>query len=106
MKKLLLIVAGVLVVLVAVVLILPFVVPVEAYKGQIEAQVERATGRNFEIRGPVELSILPSLAVQADDVHLANLPGTADADMASLKELQVQLELWPLLTGTVEVARF
>jgi AsmA protein len=106
MKKLLLIVAGILVVLVAVVLILPFVVPVEAYKGQIEAQVERATGRNFEIRGPVELSILPSLAVQAEDVHLANLPGAADADMASLKELQVQLELWPLLTGTVEVARF
>ena len=106
MKKLLLIVAGVLVVLVAVVLILPFVVPVEAYKGQIEAQVERATGRNFEIRGPVELSILPSLAVQAHDVHLANVPGAAEADIASLKELQVQLELWPLLTGTVEVARF
>jgi AsmA protein len=106
MKMLLLIVGGVLIVLVAIVLILPFVVPVEAYKGQIEAQVERATGRNFEIRGPVELSILPSLAVQADDVHLANVPGAAEADMASLKELQVQLELWPLLTGTVEVARF
>src|SRR5918997_967415 len=81
MKKLLLIVAGVLVVLVAVVLILPFVVP-------------------------VGLLFLPRLAVQAEDVHLANLPGAADADMASLKELQVQLELWPLLTGTVEVARF
>jgi AsmA protein len=106
MKKLLLIVAGVLIVLVAIVLILPFVVPVEAYKGQIEAQVERATGRNFEIRGPVELSILPSLAVEADDVHLANVSGAAEADMASLKGLQVQLELWPLLTGTVEVARF
>jgi AsmA protein len=106
MKKLLLIVLGLVVVVIGVALALPFVLPTETYKQQLIAQVERATGRTLTIAGPLEFSLLPKLALEAEQVRFANLPGAAEADMASLDELQVELKLWPLLRGAVEVDRF
>jgi AsmA protein len=106
MKKLLLIVLGLVVVVIGVALALPFVLPTETYKQQLIAQVERATGRTLTIAGPLEFSLLPKLALEAEQVRFANLPGAAQADMASLDELQVELKLWPLLRGAVEVDRF
>jgi AsmA protein len=106
MKKLFLIVLGLVVVVIGAALVIPFVVPTETYKQQITAQVERMTGRQLTIAGPLEFSILPSLSLTADNLQFANLPGAAEADMASLKELQVKLKLWPLLHGAVEVDRF
>ena len=106
MKKLFLIVLGLVVVVIGAALVIPFVVPTETYKQQITAQVERMTGRQLTIAGPLEFSILPSLSLTADNLQFANLPGAADPDMASLKELQVKLKLWPLLHGAVEVDRF
>jgi AsmA protein len=106
MKKFLLIALGLIVVLIGAAIAIPFVVPTETYKQQIEAQIERATGRELTIAGPLEFSILPQLALAAEDVRFANPPGAAEADMASLQELQVQLKLWPLLRGAVEVDRF
>ncbi|HSA80002.1 MAG TPA: AsmA family protein, partial [Geminicoccaceae bacterium] len=106
MKKLVLIVLGLVVVVIGAVVVIPFVVPTETYKRQLETQVERATGRTLTIAGPVEFSILPQLGLAAENVRFANPPGAAEADMASLKELQVELKLWPLLRGAVEVDRF
>jgi AsmA protein len=106
MKKFLLIALGLIVVLIGAAIAIPFVVPTETYKQQLEAQIERATGRALTIAGPLEFSILPQLALAAEDVRFANPPGAAEADMASLQELQVQLKLWPLLRGAVEVDRF
>ena len=106
MKKFVLIVLGLVVVVIGAALALPFVLPTETYKQQLIAQVERATGRTLIIAGPLEFSILPQLALEAEQVRFANLPGAAEADMASLDELQVELKLWPLLRGAVEVDRF
>ena len=106
MKKFLLIVLGLVVVVIGAAVALPFVLPTETYKQQLIAQVERATGRTLIIAGPLEFSILPQLALEAEQVRFANLPGAAEADMASLDELQVELKLWPLLRGAVEVDRF
>jgi AsmA protein len=106
MKKFVLIALGLIVVLIGAAIAIPFVVPTETYRQQLEAQVERATGRALTIDGPLEFSILPQLALAAEDVRFANPPGAAEADMASLEELQVQLKLWPLLRGAVEVDRF
>jgi AsmA protein len=106
MKKFVLIVLGVVVVVIGAALVLPFVVPTETYKQQVVAQVERATGRALTINGPVEFSLLPAVALHAEDVRLANAPGAAEPDMAKLKALEVELKVWPLLRGAVEVARF
>ena len=106
MKKFVLIVLGVVVVVIGAALVLPFVLPTETYKQQVVAQVERATGRELTIDGPVEFSLLPAVALHAEDVRFANMPGAAEPDMAKLKALEVELKVWPLLRGEVEVARF
>ncbi len=106
MKKFLLIVLGLVVVLIGVALALPFVIPTETYKQQLTAEVERATGRQLSIQGPLKISLLPSVGLEAENVRFANAPGAAEPDMAKLKALEVELKVWPLLHGAVEVARF
>jgi AsmA protein len=106
MKKILLILLALVVVLIAAVVAVPFLLPMETYKQQIEAQVERATGRALKIDGPVDISLLPRLAMTAGDVRFANVAGSQRPDMVRLKGLQAELKIWPLLRGSVEVDRF
>ena len=106
MKKFLLILLALVVVLIAAVVAVPFLLPMDTYKQQIEAQVERATGRALEIDGPLDISLLPRLAVTAEDVRFANVAGSPRPDMVRLKGLQAELKIWPLLRGSVEVDRF
>ena len=106
MKKFFLVLLALLVVLIVAALAVPFLVPTEAYKQQIEAQVERATGRALAIDGPLDISVLPTVAVNAEDVRFANVEGSARPEMVRLKGLQAELKVWPLLRGSVEVDRF
>ena len=106
MKKFLLILLALVVVLIAAVVAVPFLLPMETYKQQIEAQVERATGRALKIDGPLHISLLPRLGVTAGDVRFANVAGSQRPDMVRLKGLQAELKIWPLLRGSVEVDRF
>ena len=106
MKKFLLVLFGVIVVVIAAAAIVPFLLPTDTYKRQIEAQVERTTGRKLVIEGPLDFSVLPSAAVTVADVRFANVEGGAEPDMVRLKGLEAELKVWPLLRGSVEVARF
>jgi AsmA protein len=106
MKKFLIILLILVVVLIGGLALAPFLIPVDTLKGQLQAQVERATGRALQIDGPVDLQILPTLAVEAENVRFANAEGAASPDMATLKALQAELRLWPLISGRVEVGRF
>ena len=106
MKKFLLILLALVVVLIAAAVAVPFLLPMDTYKRQIEAQVERATGRALAIEGPLDISLLPTVAVTAENVRFANVAGSARPDMARLKGLQAELKIWPLLRGSIEVDRF
>jgi AsmA protein len=106
MKKVLIILLVLVVVVIGGLVAAPFLIPVDTLKQQLQAQVERATGRALRIDGPVDLQLLPTLAVEAQDVRFANAEGAANPDMVTLKELQAELRIWPLLSGSVEVDRF
>jgi AsmA protein len=106
MKKFLLVLLAVVVVLIGAAIAVPFLLPMDTYKQQIEAQVERATGRALAIEGPLDISLLPTVAVSAEGVRFANVPGSANPDMVRLKDFQAELKIWPLLRGSVEVDRF
>src|SRR5262245_40204098 len=93
------------VLIIAAAIAIPLVVPVEAYQGLLIALVKQATGRDLRITGPVKLSLLPELAVEANDVSFGNAPGASASQMAQLTRLRVQLQLWPLLHGEVVVNR-
>src|SRR5271169_121971 len=105
MRKLLVGLGVLVVLLVAAAVIVPFAVPVEVYGARVATLVKEATGRELKIAGPVRLSLLPMLALEANDVSFANMPGAHTPDMVALKQLRLQVQLWPLLHRRIVVSR-
>ena len=106
MKKLLIIVGSIIVLVIVAAIVIPFFIPMEKYKAEITAQVEKATGRQLVISGPLSLSLIPSIAVTAEGVTFSNAPGAKYPQMAALDKLHVSLKLFPLLSGSVAVDGF
>ncbi len=72
-------------------------------KPRIIAAVQRATGRQLTLAGPLRLHLAASPAIEADDVALANLPGGSRPQMVRIARLDVRVALLPLLTGRVVI---
>jgi len=106
MKKLLIGIAVVIALIIVAAFAAPFFIPAGTYKGKIIALVKEETGRDLRIDGPVSFSVLPSLALEANDVALSNAPGASAPNMIQLKTLDVKLGLLPLLRGAIEIAQF
>ena len=87
----------------AVVLIvaLPFLVPMDAYRGRIETAAEHATGRTMKIEGPLRLMLFPHLGLRAHSVTLANVPGGRATALAQVGDIRLSVRVLPLLTGHI-----
>ena len=74
-------------------------------KPRIEAAVQQATGRDLTLSGPISVkwSLWPT--VELRDVTFANPPGYSRPQMATLKQLDLQLAVLPLLRSRFEIAR-
>ncbi|HUN52763.1 MAG TPA: AsmA family protein [Candidatus Sulfotelmatobacter sp.] len=106
MKKFLIGLAVVIVLLLVAAVAVPFFIPLDTYKQQIVAQVKNATGRDLAIAGPVSFSLLPRLELEANKVTFSNAAGAADPQMASFDQLQIRLQMFPLLHGEVAIDSF
>jgi AsmA protein len=108
-RRLLIWVGGIVVALILIpalaVATLLLVIDPNNYKPRIQTAVEAATGRQFEIRGPISLSASLSPTVTARDVVLANMPDGTRKDMARVDEMQISLAPRALLTGQIVVER-
>src|ERR1700722_11201754 len=103
MKKFMIGILVLILLLVAAALAAPFVIPADIYKAKLIAAVKESTGRDLKIDGPISFSLLPQIALSAQDVSFANAPGGIAQDMVQLKSMALKLKLLPLLTGTVEI---
>ncbi|MBV9330864.1 MAG: AsmA family protein [Alphaproteobacteria bacterium] len=90
--------------IVAVILLLPFLIPMSAYRGPIQGRASSATGRSVTIHGPLRLSIFPVLGLRAEQVSVANIPGGAHRELANADALQLAVRIAPLLAGRIEVS--
>jgi AsmA protein len=106
MKKILIAALVLVVVLAGAAIAAPFLIPTEAIVQRVTAEIEARTGRKLVIEGDVGLNVLPDLAVRVDGARFANAPWSDAGDMARIGQLQVELALWPLLSGDVQVRRF
>ncbi len=104
MRKLLVGVAVLVVLIIAAAVVIPLAVPVAAYEGRLVALIKQAAGRDLKIAGPVKLSVFPALELDANDVSFANAPARSP-DMVRVKQLQMRLQILPLLHGSVVVSR-
>ncbi|MEQ8586702.1 MAG: AsmA family protein [Thalassobaculaceae bacterium] len=76
-----------------------------AYKTEIEAVVEDATGRRLSIDGDIGLAWTPRPTLTTDTVRFANAPWGSRDDMATVGRLEAAVEVLPLLSGTLDVHR-
>ena len=73
------------------------------YKDTITAQVEKQTGRDFEIGGDISLSFFPWVGVKVEDVKLANAEGFSEEPFVRMSQLDVKVMLLPLLRKELQV---
>lgn len=106
MKKTLIVIGSVVALVFVALLVAPALIPVDTYKSELLAQVEKATGREARIDGDFSLSLLPRLTFTAGKVSLANAPGAQAPNMVTLEELDVRVAVFPLLRGEVVIDSF
>jgi AsmA protein len=106
MRKWLIGIVAVIVLVVAALIVVPLLIPTEAYKGQIVERVKSATGRDLAFNGPISLSVLPSFALTVSDVAFGNAPGASAKNMATFGKLQLQVQPLALLSGRLVIDSF
>ncbi len=74
------------------------------YRGTIEQKVTQATGRQFKIGSDFQIKLGLSPSLVANDVQFANASWGSRPQMAVIKQFEVQINLLPLLFGTLSVA--
>jgi len=103
MKKLLYVVGGIVVLVIAAALIAPFFIDLNDYKGTIEAKAKEATGRDLKIDGKISLSILPLPSVTVDGIKFGNAPGGTAPNMAEIESATVKVAIMPLLSHKAQI---
>ena len=94
-----------LVILVAAAAALLLSVDVSSYRGEIEAEFRKATGRDLAIGGDIDLSISLSPAVVVERVSITNAGWGSRPAMVALERAEAEVELLPLLAGDIRVTR-
>ena len=70
----------------------------------LSSAVKDATGRDLKIAGPVSLNIFPSIGVKAEQVTLSNTSWARQSQMLALKQIELEVKLFPLFLGNVEIS--
>ena len=70
----------------------------------LSSAVKDATGRDLKIAGPVSLNIFPSIGVKAEQVTLSNASWASQSQMLALKHIELEVKVFPLLLGNVEIS--
>ena len=65
--------------------------------------VHSATGREFRIAGGLSFRLLPTIAIVANDLALANAPWGTRKEMATVKRAAFEIATAPLLHGDLHV---
>lgn len=103
MKKALKIGGGILAVIIVLLLVAPFFINLNSYKGLIAEKAKEATGRDLVIDGDISLSLLPIPSVSVEGIKFGNAAEGSAANMAEVDKVKVKVALMPLLSGKAEI---
>ncbi|TMP10776.1 AsmA family protein [Pseudoalteromonas sp. S3178] len=106
MKTLLKIVGVILLLCIALIVAAPFLIPTDTIFNKVSEQVEKTTGRTLTINGDKTLSVFPSLKLELNDVHFANMETGSREDMASMEQLAVHIPWFSLFGGEFKLDKF
>ncbi|MDM0015660.1 AsmA family protein [Variovorax sp. J22P168] len=77
--------------------------PPERIAAMVGEHVSNATGRSFRINGELKLRVVPSIAIEANDVSLANAEWSAQPDMLRARRVALDVSLRELLSGVLRI---
>lgn len=75
------------------------------HKDRISAMVAEETGRNISFGGPIDLDIGATTTLVVRDVSFSNAEWASRPEMATVGLLEVDVRLFPLLVGDVDIER-
>src|SRR5262245_45926391 len=81
--------------------ILPFLMPADAVRKAVQAEIRAVTGLDPVLRGAASVSLFPAGAVSFDDVMLGDNTG---APALTAEHVVARLRFFPLLIGHIEIA--
>lgn len=92
--------AAVLLALVAIALVaIPYVLPWERYRSDIETAIEDITGHEIAIKGPIDLSLFPRPVLTVGDVAATSREGGAVGFDLTSEQVDMGFRIGPLLVG-------
>ncbi len=91
--------------LIGVALIVPLFIDVNQYKGEIIAKTKEATGRDLIIKGPIQLSFLPSPSITLHQVTLANHPQAHKPYLITFEKASIKAAILPLLQKKIHLTK-
>lgn len=106
MGRFLFFIVALLAVVVAVLLFLPGLVPVAAFKDRIETAASNALGRDVTISDNLTFRIFPRTAFHVEELQIANAEGFEGPYLIRVEEADIGVKLIPLLSESVEIDRF
>lgn len=83
-------------------LVVPALIDVNAYRGQIASQLEERLGRSVTL-GTLGLSLFPGVKIAVADAAIGDDPQFARSEFIKARSVRLSLGLWSLLTGDPEV---
>ncbi len=105
MRKILVTVLLIVLVLVVVAVALPFFLPRDVIKAQLEERVSAALGRDFVVEGPLTFRPWRPFALSLADVRLANPAWAENPELARIAMVDVEVDALAYIGGTVDVVR-
>ena len=106
MKKLFVSILVLFAFIIGAIVVLPVVVPTDLIRDQLIRTVKNQTGRDLVIKGETSFALFPKIGVKLRDVTLSNPPGMGNGPTLAMRELDVSVQLWPLLRREIAVDRF
>ena len=106
MSRILFFLVALIAVALAVVLFLPGLIPVSAFKARIETAASSAVGRDVTIGNNLTFRIFPRTAFHVEQLQIANAEGFEGDYLIRVEEADIGVKLIPLLSESVEIDRF
>jgi AsmA protein len=75
------------------------------YKGRIEQQVKKSTGRELTLQGDIKLALFPWIALELGPASLGNPEGFGAEPFLSVQKAALRVRLLPLLRKQLQVGR-
>ena len=105
MNRVLLIIGGLLVGLLAALFTVPMLVDWTRYRGSFEEEATRLLGRDVRVGGRVNLRLLPAPYVRAEKVRIADTTATVGEPLFRAESFTIWLSVLPLLRGELQASQ-